>query len=122
LFRLPAGHRTANIQMTADNALSPPGRSMRRRDLPGGMVKLEVILSPDEVALVLAAIDRAREVIHTQADDVSTETRAVQPMTLPRRPPPMEPGHRAPTPWSPWQKAIWPATPAPAPAASASNS
>ncbi|HEX7506075.1 MAG TPA: hypothetical protein VF550_04840 [Polyangia bacterium] len=47
---------------------------MRRRDLPGGMVKLEVILSPDEAALVLTALDRAREVTHEQADDVSAET------------------------------------------------
>ena len=34
--------------MTADNALPPPERGVRRRDLPGGMVKLEIVLLPDE--------------------------------------------------------------------------
>jgi Domain of unknown function (DUF222) len=75
LERLCRGYRTA---MTVDDVLPPPERSVRRRDLPGGMVKLEVILSPDEAALVLAAVDRAREVtgeVKTdQADDASAET------------------------------------------------
>ena len=34
--------------MTADSALPPPERGVRRRDLPGGMVKLEIVLLPDE--------------------------------------------------------------------------
>jgi hypothetical protein len=76
LERLCRGYR---IAMTADNALPPPERSVRRRDLPGGMVKLEVILSPDEAALVLTALDRAREVTHEQADDVSAETSSEDP-------------------------------------------
>jgi len=88
LERLCRGYRTANNQMTADNALPPPERGMRRRDLPGGMVKLEVILSPDEAALVLTALDRAREVTHQhaheQADDVSAETSCDDPK-LPSR-------------------------------------
>jgi hypothetical protein len=73
LERLCRGYRTA---MTADNALPPPERSVRRRDLPGGMVKLEVVLAPDEADLVLGALDRAREVTHRQTADVSAETRA----------------------------------------------
>jgi hypothetical protein len=76
LERLCRGYRTATSQMTADNALPPPERCVRRRDLPGGMVKLEVVLSPDEAALVMRALDRAREVTHEQAEDVSPETRA----------------------------------------------
>jgi hypothetical protein len=74
--------------MTADNVLPPPERCVRRRDLPGGMVKLEVILSPDEAALVLTALDRAREVTHEQvdeqADDVSAEMSCEDPK-LPSR-------------------------------------
>ena len=72
LERLCRGYRTA---MTADNALPPPERSVRRRDLPGGMVKQEIVLSPDEADLVLGAIDRAREVGHAQSHaDASAET------------------------------------------------
>jgi hypothetical protein len=80
LERLCRGYRTAMSQMTADNALPPPERSVRRRDLSGGMVKLEVVLSPDEAALVLAALDRAREVTHQQGKtDVSAEASAEDP-------------------------------------------
>ena len=61
LERLCRGYRTA---MTADNALPPPERSVRRRDLPGGMAKLEIVLTPDEAELVLGALDRARGLEH----------------------------------------------------------
>jgi hypothetical protein len=80
LERLCRGYRTAMSQMSGDNALPPPERSVRRRDLPGGMIKLEVVLSPDEAALVLAALDRAREVTHQQGKtDVSAEVSAEDP-------------------------------------------
>jgi hypothetical protein len=46
----------------ADEAPSPEDRSVRQRVLPGGMVKLEIVLCPDEADLVLRAVDRAREV------------------------------------------------------------
>ena len=72
LERLCRGYRSA---MTADKALPPPERSVRRRDLAGGMVKLEIVLTPDEAALVLGALDRAREVTHEHAEDVSEHTR-----------------------------------------------
>ena len=36
--------------------------------MPGGMVKLEIVLLPDEADLVLRALDRAREVGHTDGD------------------------------------------------------
>jgi len=48
------------------------------------MMKLEIILSPDEATLVLRALDRAREVAHEQADDVSAETSPEDP-NLPSR-------------------------------------
>jgi hypothetical protein len=56
--------RDYRIAKTADNALPPPERSLRRRDLPGGMVKLEIVLMPDEADLVLGALDRARGLEH----------------------------------------------------------
>jgi hypothetical protein len=94
LERLCRGYRTA---MTVDNVLPPPERSVRRRDLPGGMVKMEVILSPDEAALVLAAVDRAREV----TGEVKTSRRRFRRKSHPKIPA----YHRAPTAWSPWPKA-----------------
>jgi len=83
LERLCRGYRTA---MTVDNVLPPPERGVRRRDLPGGMVKLEVVLSPDEADLVLCALDRAREVAPAPAGDVSAETPAEAGDTAPEDP------------------------------------
>ena len=37
---------------------------MRRRDLPGGMVRLEITLHPDEADLVMRALDCARDKKH----------------------------------------------------------
>jgi hypothetical protein len=71
LERLCRGYRRAQAP---DEALAPEERSVRRRDLPGGMVKLEIVLAPDEADMVLRALDRAREVVHGEAD-VSAETR-----------------------------------------------
>jgi hypothetical protein len=48
------------------NAAPPAERSVRRRDLPGGMVKLEIVLLPDEADLVLRALDKAREPSESQ--------------------------------------------------------
>ena len=76
LERLCRGYRTA---MTVDNVLPPPERGVRRRDLPGGMVKLEVVLSPDEADLILRALERAREVTPAPARDASAETSAEEP-------------------------------------------
>ncbi len=72
LERLCRGHRGA---LDVDNAPLPAERDVRRRDLPGGMVKLEVVLLPDEADLVLRALDRAREVKHAdESVDVSAES------------------------------------------------
>ena len=81
LERLCRGYRTA---MTADNALPPPERSVRRRDLPGGMVKLEIVLLPDEADLVLAALDRAREAEHSDKAD-KTDVKAGPSAETPKR-------------------------------------
>jgi hypothetical protein len=72
LERLCRGYRGA---LVADGAPASAERSVRRRDLPGGMVKLEIVLMPDEAELVLRALDRAREVKHEGEDvDASAET------------------------------------------------
>jgi hypothetical protein len=58
LERICRGYRGA---LKADEAPSPAARSVRRRVLPGGMVKLEIVLCPDEADLVMRAVDCARE-------------------------------------------------------------
>jgi hypothetical protein len=83
LERVCRGYRRA---LAPDEVLAPEERSVRRRDLPGGMVRLEIVLAPDEADLLLRALDRAREVVHEETDgsaemqkcnevqDVSAET------------------------------------------------
>jgi hypothetical protein len=85
LERICRGYRRA---LAPDEGLAPEERSVRRRDLPGGMVRLEIVLEPDEADLLLRALDRAREVVHEETDasaetqkcndvqDVSAETSA----------------------------------------------
>ena len=59
LERLCRGYREV---LEGERAARPEERSVRRRLLPGGMVKLELVLEPDEADLILRAIERAREV------------------------------------------------------------
>jgi hypothetical protein len=69
LERICRGYRSA---CAADQGPAPEDRCLRKRLLPGGMVKLELVLSPDEADLILRAVDRAREV--NTHEDVSAET------------------------------------------------
>jgi len=77
LERLCRGYRAA---VEGEKAPAPEERSVHRRLLPGGRVKLELVLEADEADLVLRAVDRAREVRAEQAvppcggDEVSAET------------------------------------------------
>jgi hypothetical protein len=72
LERICRGLRTA---LATDEGPAREERSVRRRLLPGGMVKLEIVLCPDEADLVVRALDRAREVEHDEArSGVSAET------------------------------------------------
>jgi hypothetical protein len=73
LERLCRGYRAV---VEGERAPRPEERSVRRRQLPGGRVKLELVLEADEADLVLRAVDRAREVRAEQAAsvDVSAET------------------------------------------------
>jgi hypothetical protein len=57
LERICRGLRTID---QADQPPPPDVRGVRRRDLPGGMVKLEIVLHADEAAVVLHAIEQAR--------------------------------------------------------------
>jgi hypothetical protein len=59
LERICRAYRSAKSQ---DRPCQPEDRGVRRRDLPGGMVKLELVLSPDEADLVMRAVDCARAV------------------------------------------------------------
>jgi Domain of unknown function (DUF222) len=67
LERLCRGYRSA---LVADQTALPEERSVRRSVrrsvLPGGMVKVEMVLGPDEADLVMRAIDCAREVEDTE--------------------------------------------------------
>ena len=77
LERICRGYRGA---LSVDEPPTREGRSVRRRLLPSGMVKLEIVLCPDEADLVLRALDRAREVEYEAAQgDVSAETRNCDP-------------------------------------------
>jgi hypothetical protein len=57
LERIYRGYRGA---LAADRPVCLEDRSVRRRVLPGGMVKVEMVLSPYEADLVMRAIDCAR--------------------------------------------------------------
>jgi hypothetical protein len=61
LERLCRGYRRA---LAGDEPPAPEERTVRRRDLPGGMVRLEITLHPDEADLVMRALDCARERKH----------------------------------------------------------
>ncbi len=65
LERLCRGYRSA-LEREQGSALEE--RSVRLRQLPGGMVKLELVLEPDEADLILRAVERAREVHAEKAE------------------------------------------------------
>lgn len=65
LERLCRAYRSV---VAREEAPEPEERSVRRRLLPGGMVRLELVLEPDEADLVVRAIQRAREVHAEQAE------------------------------------------------------
>jgi hypothetical protein len=63
LERICRGLRQVNANMAIEAGDEPPpeDRCVRERHLPGGMVTLELTLSPDEAALILQAIEKARD-------------------------------------------------------------
>ncbi|MGO9310145.1 MAG: DUF222 domain-containing protein [Spirochaetia bacterium] len=73
LERLCRGYRGA---LGGERTPAPEERSVRLRLLPGGMVKLELVLEPDEADLILRAIERAREVHAQQAEPLEPEAPA----------------------------------------------
>jgi len=109
LERLCRGYRAG---LEGEKAPTPEERSVHRRLLPGGMVKLELVLEPDEAELVLRAVDRARgadarEVRAEQGAEQEAEqgapgagTRGVSaPASLPDRQPSGGDDASAETPW-----------------------
>ena len=70
LERLCRGYRGV---VDGERTPEPEERSVRQRLLPGGMVKLELVLEPDEADLILRAIERAREVHARLAEPAETE-------------------------------------------------
>jgi len=88
LERLCRGYRSV---LAADEGREPEERSVCQRALSGGMVRLELVLSPDEADLILRAIDRAREV-HAEpaaAEPASAEPEAAE--SAPAVPAPADP-------------------------------
>jgi hypothetical protein len=69
----------------------PEERSVCRRLLPGGMVRLELVLEPDEADLILRAVDRAREV-HTEQRELPQAQQEATAATEERRPADQQPG------------------------------
>jgi hypothetical protein len=65
LERLCRGYRAVGASQGAPAAEE---RSVRRRLLAGGMVRLELVLEPDEAELILRALQRAREVEGERGD------------------------------------------------------
>ncbi len=76
LERLCRGYRSVRA---AERAPTPEERSVRRRLLPGGMVRLELVLEADEAELVLRAIERARETPAEQSEKAPEEPAAEAP-------------------------------------------
>ncbi|MGO9308873.1 MAG: DUF222 domain-containing protein [Spirochaetia bacterium] len=70
LERLCRGYREV---LDGERMPAPEERSVRQRLLPGGMVKLELVLEPDEADLILRAVERAREVHARDAEPLEAE-------------------------------------------------
>jgi hypothetical protein len=59
LERICRGYRQVAASLMDEGPL-PEERSVRERLLPGGMVRLELVLHPDEAALIREALEKAR--------------------------------------------------------------
>jgi hypothetical protein len=86
------------IQAGDEQAPAAESRSVRERHLPGGMVRLELVLLPDEAALVMQALEKTRDELRNAsradrpapalcpaAPDVSAETPDAGEATAPSR-------------------------------------
>jgi hypothetical protein len=78
LERLCRGYR--GVLDNNERMPAPEERSVRQRLLPGGMVKLEFVLEPDEADLFLRAVERAREVDARQTHAQQARTRQAEPL------------------------------------------
>ena len=98
LEKLCRGYR---VVLEGERAPAPEERSVCRRVLPGGMVKLELVLEPDEADLILRAVDRAREVRAERRarPPVDAQRCSEQPVRGLHQPPWEPPGVSAETSW-----------------------
>jgi hypothetical protein len=74
LERICRGYRSV---IEREREPRPEERTVQRRLLPGGMVRLELVLEPDEADLILRAVDRAREVRAAQREAAAQGERPV---------------------------------------------
>jgi hypothetical protein len=65
LDRICRSYRQVASSLTDEGAL-PEERSVRERLLPGGMVKIELVLHPDEAALVRSALEKAQHTLRSE--------------------------------------------------------
>jgi hypothetical protein len=62
LDRIVRGYRRA--QTTVDDYVAPvQDRGFDKREVPGGLVKLELVVSADEAAMIMSAVEKAREAL-----------------------------------------------------------
>ena len=69
-----------------EKEVRPEERSVQRRHLPGGMIRLELVLQSDEAELIMRALQRAREVDAERAEPPEAEA-AAERESVPERPP-----------------------------------
>ena len=85
LERICRSYRQVVRSLTDEGAL-PEERTFRERILPGGMVKIELVLHPDEAALVRQAFERAQDHLRAEQEGTSTPPPpGVTKHTLPRK-------------------------------------
>jgi hypothetical protein len=81
LERICRGLRQVNTNMAIEVGDSLPleDRCVRERHLPGGMVRLELTLLPDEAALVLQAVEKVRDDLRQERRERKTQGRDAGP-------------------------------------------
>ena len=84
LERICRGYRQVAASLADEGPLAEE-RSLRERLLPGGMVRLELVVHPDEAALIRQAIEKARASLRERPQAVAPCGRADQRAT-PLRP------------------------------------
>jgi hypothetical protein len=87
LERICRGLRQARAcaEQELDHVTPPEERSVTERPLPGGMVRVELVLSPDEAALVMKALERSADHLREQRRQQANPSRTDVPAETPNR-------------------------------------